>query len=146
MSWLEALAPQWQWLIAAAVLAIAEMIAPGFFLIWIGAAALVTGVAALLGLPLTAQFVLFGVSAIALVLLGRRYFTRDAILSADPQLNNRVARLIGEIVVAVEPVDDAHGRVKVHDGVWSARGGPAEIGERLRVTGSDKNVLIVERV
>ena len=38
----------WLWLIAAALLAIAEMLIPGVFLIWIGVAALVTGVLALL--------------------------------------------------------------------------------------------------
>jgi len=35
--------PQWAWLIAAAVLAVAELIVPGVFLIWLAAAAGITG-------------------------------------------------------------------------------------------------------
>lgn len=141
------MAPHWLWLIAAAVLAAAELIAPGFFLIWIGVAALLTGIAALL-LPIgpPVQYLLFALTAVALVLIGRRWFARNAITSADPLLNDRVARLIGEIVTAVEPVDEAHGRVRVQDGIWSARGGPAATGERVRVVGCRKNILIVEPV
>ena len=52
--------PQWLWLIGGVVLLIAELIAPGFFLVFIGGAAIATGLAALvlpLGLPL--QFAIF---------------------------------------------------------------------------------------
>ena len=66
--------------------------------------------------------------------------------SNDPALNDRAARMIGEIVTAVEPIDASHGRVKVGDGVWSARGATAAIGDRVRVVGLDGGVLIVEAV
>lgn len=146
MSVLEGLAPQWLWFILAIVLGIAEMIAPGFFLIWIGGAALIAGVAALIGIPLSGQVLVFGVSALALVYVGRRYFRVTEIASDDPLLNNRGARLIGETVTAVEPVDASHGRVRVGDSVWSARGAEAAPGDRLRITGIDGSVLLVERV
>jgi hypothetical protein len=42
------LEPQWVWLILAAVLGTAEIILPGFFLLWIGGAALLTGIGTLL--------------------------------------------------------------------------------------------------
>ena len=141
-----ALQHHWLWLIAAAVLGIAELVVPGVYLIWIGLAALVTGIATLLlPLPVAAQFLLFAVMAFAAVYFGRRYLTNNPIVSDDPLLNDRAARLVGAIVTAVEPVDDAHGRVKVGDGVWSARGAVAAVGERLRVTGIEKGVLLVER-
>ena len=143
---LSGLAPHWLWLITAAVLGIAELVAPGVYLIWIGLAALITGVATLLlPLPVVVQFALFAAAAFAAVYAGRRYLAQNPIVSDDPKLNDRGARLIGSIVTAVEPVDSAHGRVKVGDGVWSARGAEAAIGERLRVTGSDGSVLFVER-
>jgi inner membrane protein len=141
-----ALQDHWLWLIAAAVLGIAELVVPGVYLIWIGLAALITGIATLL-LPLAvvAQFALFAVTAFAAVYAGRRYLTNNPIISDDPKLNDRGARLVGAIVTAVEPVDSAHGRVKVGDSVWSARGADAAVGERLRVTGSDGSMLFVER-
>ena len=36
------------------------------------------------------------------------------------------------------------GRVRVGDGEWSARGGPAAIGERVRIVDVDGNCLKVE--
>ncbi len=137
----------WLWLIAAAVLATAEIVVPGVFLIWIGAAALVTGVLALLlPIPMVAQFPIFAVAAFVAVYAGRHYLVRNPIGSSDPLLNDRTARMIGEIVTAVEPVDGNGGRVKVGDSVWSARGAEAAIGDRLRVTGFERGMLVVERV
>jgi inner membrane protein len=140
------LADHWLWLIAAAVLGIAELLVPGVYLIWIGLAALIVGVLTLLlPLPVAAQFLLFAVMAFAAVYFGRRYLNQNPIQSSDPMLNDRAARLVGAIVTAVEPVDALQGRVKVGDGVWSARGSDAAVGDRLRVTGADGNVLTVER-
>jgi inner membrane protein len=137
----------WLWLIAAAVLGIAELLVPGVYLIWIGLAALIVGVLTLLlPLPVAAQFLLFAVMAFAAVYWGRRYLSQNPIISSDPKLNDRSARLVGSIVTAVEPVDALQGRVKVGDSVWSARGSDAAVGDRLRVTGADGNVLTVERV
>jgi membrane protein implicated in regulation of membrane protease activity len=134
-------------MIFGAVLGIAEMLVPGVFLIWIGAAAVLTGVLALL-LPigLIPQFLIFAVASVAAIYAGRRYLAQNPIVSADPLLNDKGARLIGSIVTAVEPVDALQGRVKVGDGVWSAKGTEAAVGDRLRVTGTDGAVLLVERV
>lgn len=139
--------PPWLWLIGGVLLGIAEMVIPGVYLMWIGGAAVLTGVAALL-LPIdvATQFAIFAVATIAAIYVGRRFLAANPITSADPMLNDRSARLIGSIVVAVEPVDALQGRVKVGDGVWSARGAEAAVGDRLRVTGSEGAVLVVERV
>jgi inner membrane protein len=133
----------WWWLAAAIVLAIAELVVPGAFLIWIAAAAALTGVAALLlGIPLTVQFVLFGLFSVASVFFGRRFYG-NAVESSDPLLNDRAARLVGEIVVVVEDIEHGRGRVKVGDGVWSARGPDAPTGARVRITGAQGSCLIV---
>lgn len=137
----------WLWLIAAGVLGIAEMIVPGVFLIWIGAAALLTGVLTLLlPIPAIAQFLIFATASLVAVYAGKRYLHDNPIASDDPLLNDRGKRLIGTVVVAVEPVDALRGRVKVGDGVWSARGDQAAVGDSLRVTGYEGTVLLVERI
>jgi len=136
----------WWWLTAAIVLAIAELVVPGAFLIWIAAAAALTGVAALLlGIPLAVQFVLFGLFSVASVYFGRRLYG-NAVESSDPLLNDRAARLVGETVVVVEAIEHGRGRVKVGDGVWPARGPDAEAGARVKVTGADGTCLRVEPV
>ena len=47
-------------------------------------------------------------------------------------------------MTVVTTVDDHGGRVRVGDSEWSARGGPAGAGERVRITGIDGNCLKVE--
>jgi membrane protein implicated in regulation of membrane protease activity len=138
--------PAWLWLIGGVLLLIAEVIAPGFSLIFIGAAAIVTGLLSVaLGLPVVLQFGLFAILAfLAARIGGRSFYAARYDYSADPLLNDRAARLLGKVVVVVQPVDSHTGRVRVGDSEWSARGGPAAVGERVRIVDIDGNCLKVE--
>ena len=141
------LAAHWWWLILALILGIAEIIVPGVFLIWLGAAALLTGLLTLaFGLPDAAQFAVFAVTAVVAVYVGRRYFRAHPIESSDPLLNDRAGRLIGETVLEVEPIVGGQGRVKVRDGVWNARGPDLPSGARVKVVGVEGSFLVVEAV
>lgn len=140
---IEGIDPGWLWLIGGVVLLIAEVIAPGFFLLFVGAAAIATGLfAVLFDLSLVAQLFLFALYALLAVLAGRRFYAHQP--SADPLLNDRAGRLVGKVVTVVSSVDEHGGRVRVGDSEWSARGGPAEVGERVRIVGVDGNCLSVE--
>ncbi len=147
MDWLNALEPHWLWILVGVLLGAAEIIVPGFFLIWFAVAAIVTGILAFL-LPISGavQIAVFAVLAVATVYFGRRWFASNPIISSDPNLNDRGARLTGEIVTVVEAIDHGTGRVKVGDSVWSARGADAGVGDKVRVTGADGAVLLVEGV
>ena len=136
----------WLWLIGGVLLLIAEVIAPGFFLIFIGAAAMMTGIVALaLGLTLAPQLAIFAIVAFLSVrILGRRFYQSKYDVSSDPMLNDRVARLLGKVVTVVQPVNADGGRVRVGDSEWSARGGPAAVGDRVRIVDIDGNCLKVE--
>jgi inner membrane protein len=138
--------PAWLWLIGGIVLLTAEVIAPGFFLIFIGAAGIATGLLSLaLGLPLTMQLGLFAaLTFLAVRIGGRRFYASRYDYTADPLLNDRVGRLLGRVVVVVQPVDSNGGRVRVGDSEWSARGGPAAIGDRVRIVDVEGNCLKVE--
>ena len=150
MDWLEqttGLDTGYLWLIGAVILSGLELLLPGVFLIWIAVAAALTGIATLLlGIPVIGQLVLFSLLAIAAVYSARKSYRAIGNTSADPMLNDRGARLTGEILTVVEAIQNGHGRVKVGDGVWSARGGDAGVGDRVRVTGTDGAVLLVEGV
>jgi membrane protein implicated in regulation of membrane protease activity len=138
--------PHWTWLLGAALLGIAEIIVPGVFLIWIAAAAAITGFVTLIfGIPVAFQFALFALLSIAAVYGGRRWYVRNPMASSDPLLNDRPARLVGRTVVVVTAIEGGEGRVKVGDSVWSCRGPDAEAGSRVRITGAEGNCLIVER-
>ncbi|MGE5722796.1 MAG: NfeD family protein [Sphingomonadales bacterium] len=144
---IDGLEPHWAWLIAAAILGIAELIVPGVFLIWLATAAAMTGVATLL-LPLPApfQFALFGILSLASVYVGRRWYSSNPVPSSDPLLNDRAARLIGETVVVVGAIEHGRGRVAVGDTVWQARGPDADIGARVKVVGAEGTLLKVAPV
>jgi membrane protein implicated in regulation of membrane protease activity len=137
--------PGWLWLIGGVVLLIAEVIAPGFFLVFIGGAAIATGLfTELFDLGAASQFALFALYAVIAVMAGRRFYANRP--SSSPLLNDPAARLVGKVVTVVAAVDEHVGRVRVGDGEWSARGGPAAVGERVRITGVDGNCLNVEPV
>ena len=137
----------WLGLIGGVLLLIMEVIAPGFFLVFIGAAAIATGLfTVLFGLGIVPQLALFALYALLAVLVGRRFYANRHTDSTDPLLNDRAGRLVGKLVTVVVAVDEHSGRVRVGDSEWSARGGPAAPGERVRITGVDGNCLSVETV
>ena len=142
---LDSLEPGWLWAIGGVVLLICELVAPGFFLLFVGAAAMLTGAFTLMfGLNLPAQLVLFAIYTALAVMLGRRWYAQPGTPDQQIGLNDPSKRMIGKQVLVVSPIDEHGGRVRVGDGEWSARGGPAAEGERVEVTGVDGNCLVVE--
>jgi hypothetical protein len=128
-------------------LGIVEILAPGFFLMWLGLAAILVGLlvwALPISLPL--QVALFAIISVLSVYAGKRFLKTNPILSDDPALNDRGARLAGEIVTVVEAISNGTGRVKIGDSVWIARGADTAVGLTVRVTGADGAVLLVETV
>ena len=144
---LDGMEPHWTWLILGLVLAVAEMVVPGVFLIWFAAAALIVGLlTAALPLALPVQVVAFVVLSLASVLASRRFLKRHPVVSADPLLNQRGQRLVGRSVTVTQAIEGGNGRVRCGDTEWLAQGPDAEVGARLTVTGSAGATLIVEAV
>ena len=81
------------WLAAAILLAIGELFIPGVFLIFLAAAAAITGVASLVlaDLPVAAQLVSFAVWSGVTVAIGKRWYRDYPVDSADPLLNDRAS-------------------------------------------------------
>lgn len=147
MEWLESLSSHWLWLGLGLVLAIAEVAIPGVFLIWLAGAAIVTGVVTWLvplGLPL--EIVLFAVLSIVSVFIGRNYLRRNPIEPVDQRMNDRGAQAVGETVTVTQVIEGGSGRVKLGDSEWLARGPDAEPGTRMRVSGHQGAVLLVEHL
>ena len=145
MNFVESLEPGWLWMIGGVLLLIAELIAPDFFLVFIGAAAIAAGLFTLLfDLGVAGQLTLFAIYAVVAVMIGRKVYANAAVDAGDPLLNDRAARLVGRSVIVIEDVDEHSGRVRLGDSEWSARGGPGSAGERVRITGVEGNCLLVE--
>ena len=145
--WLDSISTHWFWLSLGLILGAAEMVAPGFFLMWLGLAAIIVGILDYF-LPITVayQVAMFAILSVLTVFAGKKFLADNPIETDDPKLNDRGARLTGEIVTVVEAITDGQGRVKVGDTVWAARGTDAASGARVRVTGADGAVLLVESI
>lgn len=148
MDWLSNLDPHWSWLAVGLLLAAAEMAVPGVFLIWMAGAAIITGILtwAMPGFGLPLQVVTFALLAILFVFVGKRYLRTNPIEGVDPKMNDRGARLVGEVVLVTHAIDGGMGRVRQGDSEWLAKGPDAEPGTRMRVAGHDGVVLIVEHL
>ena len=143
----DSLSAHWFWLALGLILGIGEMVIPGVFLIWLALAAMVTGLVAWvvpIGVPL--QVVLFAALALASVFAGRNWLARNPVKAADPKMNDRGARAVGEVVLVTEAVGPGSGRVRLGDSEWMARGPDAEPGTRMRVAGHDGATLLVEHL
>ncbi|MEO5625435.1 MAG: NfeD family protein [Dokdonella sp.] len=134
------------WWVAALVLIAAEMILPGYFLLWIGVAAGILGVVTLVApsLPAIAQAVLFALLALASCLVYWRYIRPLAEQRDDqPLLNRRGKKLVGERFVLIEPIVNGRGKVKVGDGQWLAEGPDLPAGSEVEVVAVDGTALKV---
>lgn len=137
----------WGWLALGLLLAVGEMAIPGVFLIWLAGAAIVTGLVSW-ALPIgpALQIVLFVGLALVSVFMGRNWLRANPIESADPKMNDRGARAVGETVLVTQVIEGGSGRVRLGDSEWLARGPDAEPGTRMRVAGHDGAVLLVEHL
>ena len=143
--WLSNMSPHWAWLTIGVLLCAAEIVAPGFFLVWLGVAAIATGVLAFLlpvGVPM--QLGIFAVLAFIALYGARRWLKANPIESTDPHLNQRGERLVGEVLTVTKAIEDGRGRARVGDGEWPVRGPDAAEGTKVRVVSADGNVLVVE--
>ncbi len=135
--------PPLAWLLAGLVLMVAELVLPGAYLIWLGLAAIGTG---LLGLALAvgfawqvAEFALL-VAAALVVGVSRRRRRRVSSVNAPG------SGLIGRTALALNFLG-REGRVRLGDSDWAARlvegaPQPADL-DRLRVVDVEGTVLVV---
>ncbi|MEO6041549.1 MAG: NfeD family protein [Croceibacterium sp.] len=140
-----AIEPHWVWLTLGVILAAAEMLAPGVYLLWLGLAAIVTGLMTwALGLSVPVQVLDFVALSLIAAFSARRWLAETPIASTDPLMNRRGARMVGHTALVVQPIADGSGRVKYGDSEWIARGPPIPAGQRVRIVGTDGSALLVE--
>jgi membrane protein implicated in regulation of membrane protease activity len=144
----------WHWLGLGIILMTVEVAVGTFDLLWVSVGAFLTALFALL-VPLPVggwqgQMVFFGIVAIGFVISGRTLFKglRRA-PTTHPNLNDRLANMVGQHGEAATNFVDRRGKVQVGDTVWLAeRVGEADIrlGDRIIVTGSERGLLKVQAI
>lgn len=139
----------WSWWVLGLVLLAAEVIVPGVFLVWIGLAALATGILSLILWDAAlwiwqVQFVVFALLSMIAVPIGRRIVVTSE-ESDEPLLNKRAESLVGRTAVLEQPIAEGHGRVRLDDTTWAVEGPDLPAGTRVRITASSGRHLTVER-
>lgn len=137
----------WAWVVAGLILLALELVLPGGILVWMGLAGIVTGLIALfqpMGWPL--QWLIFGALSLIGIVAWLGWSRRQPPTTDRPYLNRRAERLVGQEAVLEQPIAQGFGRVVLGDTVWRVSGADLAAGERVRIVGSEGNVLQVEAV
>lgn len=137
----------WHWWILGLVLLVAEMLSPtGFFLLWIGAAAILVGAVSWLvpALGWEVEMILFGVLSVASFFVWRR-FRPFNVASDQPSLNRRGQSYVGRTFTLDTPIVNGVGKLHVDDSQWRISGPDVEAGAQVRVIAADGATLKVER-
>ena len=133
MEWMQS---GWFWWALAAALLAAEAMVPGIFLIWLGLAALATGLVRMVlpDISVSMQWIVFSLLSVVAVALAWRYRGSHPPGPTDrPLLNRRTQQLVGRIVMLDQPIVNGRGRVKIGDALWAVSGADLPAGTRVRV-------------
>jgi membrane protein implicated in regulation of membrane protease activity len=140
------IASSWIWLAGGILLLAAETTLPGVFLIWVGLAAIATGLV-LFAVPMsgTMQLIIFAIFGLAAILLGHRIQQRQKTVATDsPFLNERGKSMIGHVYLLESAIVNGAGSVRIGDSVWRVTGADLAIGTKVKVIGVDGGTLMVE--
>ena len=137
----------WHWWVLGVVLLILEVFAPGAFFLWLALAAGIVGLVVMMipAMAWEAQLLLFALLSVASFLLGRLWLRRHPIETDLPTLNRRGEQYVGRVFTLEEPVVNGNGKIRVDDTTWKIRGDDCVAGTRVRVTGVDGTVLLIDQ-
>ena len=137
----------WYWWVLALVLLGIEILAPGFFFLWMAIAGLITGIVLFLA-PATSfeiQLVIFSVLSFASVVVWRRYAGKHPDETDHPLLNKRGAQYVGRTFTLIEAIENGQGKIKVDDSIWKVYGKDCPIGSKVKVVAVQGTVFKVEK-
>lgn len=137
----------WHWWVLGLMLIVVELLAPGAFFLWFGAAAGLTGFILLVlpALDWHYQLLAFAVLAVVAVIVGRSVMRRQNRLRAPGSLNRRGEQYVGRVFTVEQAIVNGRGSIRVDDSIWRAEGPDTAAGESVRVVKAGSSVLRVER-
>ena len=135
------------WLILAAIFIIAEMMTPGFFLLWFGIGALAAAILAYLRFNPIWQWTTFLVVSTVLLAFSRRFAEK---FSAKQPPGIGANRVIGKTGIVKEEINQVKGtgNVRVEKDDWRADSSNGEIipaGTKIVVVRIEGTHLVVEK-
>lgn len=138
----------WHWLILGVVLVILEMLAPGVVFLWLGLAAIATGIIDLVlpaDLGWEYQVLIFAGLSVVSVTGGRLWIRSHPTATDHPTLNRRGTQYVGRVFTLDTPIANGVGKLRVDDTTWKIVGSDLPAGTRVTVTGVEGTMLKVEK-
>jgi len=138
----------WNWWVLALILLVVELLAPGFFFLWMAASGFVTGCLLLLipAIDIKAQVLIFSVLSVAAISAWKLYGKKHPIATDHPLLNKRGNQYIGRVFSLYQPIENGEGKIKVDDSIWKVHGEDCDINTKVKVVAIRGTVFDVERV
>ncbi|HDR06639.1 MAG TPA: NfeD family protein [Candidatus Coatesbacteria bacterium] len=137
------------WLIAGFLLAVAEIIVPGFFLLPFGVAGMLTAAFSLLVKPVVWQIAFFVLGGGLFVFLTRKFFVKAERVAHAEDTKTNIEALVGRTAIVTSPVSyERRGYVKVGGEEWGAvwpkdDGALFDVGRRVKLVGVDGIKFII---
>jgi hypothetical protein len=137
----------WNWWVLALILLVVELLAPGFFFLWMAASGFVTGCLLLLmpAIGIDLQILIFSVLSVAAITAWKLYGKKHPIATDHPLLNKRGDQYVGRIFSLYKPIENGEGKIKVDDSIWKVHGEDCDINAKVKVIAIRGTVFDVEK-
>ena len=137
----------WNWFIAAALILLIELVAPGAFMLWLGLSAILVGIiSTAVEWSWPSQLIAFAVFAIASIPAWRYFARKMERPTESPFLNRRTEGYVGRVFTLDKPIVDGVGTIRIDDTIWRVRGPDCPAGSRVKIARADGSNLMVEAV
>jgi membrane protein implicated in regulation of membrane protease activity len=125
------------------------MLSPGFFFLWMGISAFITGLLFFIMPFISTEFqlMIFAVLSVVSVLWWKHYMTKHPDKTDHPNLNQRGAEYVGKNFVLIEAINNGQGKIKVDDSRWRVEGEEdCPVGSTVKVVAVDGMTFKVIRI
>jgi membrane protein implicated in regulation of membrane protease activity len=138
----------WYWWVLALAFLVIEILAPGFFFLWMAVSGFITGAMVWLipSISMNVQIFVFSILSVITITAWRFYGKKHPTETDQPLLNKRGAQYIGRVFNLYEPIENGQGKIKVDDSIWKVHGEDCDINTRVKVIASRGTVFDVEKV
>ncbi len=138
----------WYWWVLAVVFLVIEILAPGFFFLWMAVSGCITGIMVWLvpSISVDVQIFIFSILSVITITAWRLYAKKHPIETDQPLLNKRGAQYVGRVFNLYEPIENGQGKIKVDDTIWKVHGEDCDIHTKVKVIASRGTVFDVEAV
>jgi hypothetical protein len=135
---------EWNWFILAGILLVLELVVPGAFMLWLGLAAIIVGIASFaVDWSWQTQLIAFAVLSLALIPVWRRVSRKVEPAVDRPYLNRRAEGYVGRVFTLDKPIVDGVGTIRIDDTVWRVAGPDCPAGSRVKIASADGANLVV---